>query len=1100
MNRNLEVSVARQQDQICSLLIDVRSLDGMPVAKANSFELTLEKVMLQGICPVAPNIPLFAATSAPLLQLEKKAETNNAYIGDIIRYTLILTNQNPQFSVDNIWIEDSLPPGMSYIPGSTLLDGNAYNDPQEDDKKTLSWFISGILPEERLQLSYTLRVEPDAYKGDGLNTAQASGQSLNEIITSNQAKFKLRIREGVFSSKGIVIGKVFIDKDGSGLQNFEEPGIAGIHLYLESGVRIITDEYGKFSIFGLAPGTHVLRLDETTLPSFIKRASENSRANSKVFAQFLDIKAGELYQVDFPLISQKNYLPLISPEKDLTKLAHDSLNEKSISKRTTNLNNCTLEEEILQMSPEPSFLYPEDNQIMKMGHINVRVKFPLGAKITLEVNGKIISQEKIGTKTTSSVNQVTIYEFISLKLNPGENILRMQVKDQFGNLRSNAEIKLYRIGPPRSIHLTSENKEIPADGITKTLICVKLQDRKDYLIPGPYILTVESSAGQIEEKDIDLWTSGIQISYQNAQASFHLISARKTGPATITVHCEGISQSKKIHFTPYIRPPLLTGVAELTLGYGNTKGDYLAAWHQLPEKEGLFHKERISFFFKGKWQEDKVLTLSYNSDNSSEKGLFETLDSSDKQEGYPVYGDSSSIEYEAQSKTNFYAKLEHKKYYLMWGDYRIDNSQMRLANYRRNFNGFKALGKNGAYQGNLFVSHTSYTPQHDEIPGQGISGYYYLQYTPIIPGTEQIYQEVKDKENLDNILSKKRLHNGKDYEINYDIGSLMFKQPISYEDADGNPVFIVVDYQTEEGKEKKWIVGLRGEGQLTDNIKLQFEAIKEEKTETDFLMLGSMAHLSLNARTNLKLEVARTSHLSKINGTQKSGEAWRIELDQKLTKKISLKGHYQDVNQNFDNPQAQGAVAGTAQYGLMATAELTPSLKTALNHLYQEKKDGGGEYQRSKFSLLYKAKLTSWELSLISQRSETGYLPPNLTKESLLSQSNLSELTSAQLKIKAKLSRQNSLLVQYEQALNGPHLSYITAGLDHQLNDVTVGYLKLKRSIFQNEIEVRLIAGWKSKLTQNISFYQEYEIKGGISGENNQHKIGLNSKFTIKPV
>ncbi len=872
MDRELEVQVAQEQDKISSLLITVRSLDGMPIAKAGSLETTWETVTLQGILSLAPNIPLFITAPAPCLQLEKKAKRKVVYLGDIAHYTLTLTNQDTQFAIDNIWIEDHLPPGMKYIPGSTFREGNVCEEPGQDSKGNLSWFIPRILPEEQIQLSYALKVGPNACKGDGLNIAQAAGQSLNQIITSNQAKFQIKIKEGIFTSKGIVIGKVFADKNGDGFQNYideetsptEEVGIPGVHLYLENGVRVITDEYGKFSIFGLEPGTHVLRLDESTLPSSFNSNSGFRKIKPGFPSQFLDIKAGQIYQADFPIISETSCSSLISS----TKSASNSSIEKFTCRAVMNPGEPTLEEQILGLTPEPAFLYPEDGQIMTMGHSNVQIKFPLGAKVILQINGEVINEKRVGTKVTNTANQTAIYEFISLRLNPEENTLKMQIKDQFGNVRATKSIKVYRIGYPHSITLSFEKEEIPADGITKTLVDMELRDKRGYLVPGSGIVTVEASAGQIEGEDIDPWTSGIQIRCQDGQAQFYLISDRKVGPATIAVHFETITQSKIVYFIPHMRAPLLVGVGELTLGYGHTKGDYLAFNYQLPEKEGFFHQEKLSFFFKGKVGEDKVLTLGYDSKNKDKEGLFETLDSTDEQEGYSVYGDSSKIEYETQSKSNIYVKLEDRHSSILWGDYKIDISQMKLSKYRRSFNGFLAQGKNDSNEANLFISPVSYALYKDEIRGQGIFGYYYLDKAPILQGSEQVSVEVRDKDHPDEILSQRKMQKDKDYEIDYDLGSLMFKEPIPYEDAQGNPVYIVVDYYIEGGTRNNLTIGVSVAGQITDKIKIQAHVIKEETTDTEFLMLGAMSTLSLGYQTKVLLEAAKTKSTSKMENAQ----------------------------------------------------------------------------------------------------------------------------------------------------------------------------------------------------------------------------------------
>ena len=63
------------------------------------------------------------------------------------------------------------------------------------------------------------------------------------------------------------IGKVWIDRDGSGGQQPGDSGLAGIDIWTEDGQMATTDASGKFSFANLRPGRHAFRLDPHTLPS-----------------------------------------------------------------------------------------------------------------------------------------------------------------------------------------------------------------------------------------------------------------------------------------------------------------------------------------------------------------------------------------------------------------------------------------------------------------------------------------------------------------------------------------------------------------------------------------------------------------------------------------------------------------------------------------------------------------------------------------------------------------------------------------------------------------------------------------------------------------
>lgn len=83
----------------------------------------------------------------------------------------------------------------------------------------------------------------------------AKGTSLGKTILSNTAFCSIEIKEGIFSSKSTIIGKVHLktkyeDTTDFSFFNRDLPvvGIPDVALYLENGSRVVTDKNGKFSI------------------------------------------------------------------------------------------------------------------------------------------------------------------------------------------------------------------------------------------------------------------------------------------------------------------------------------------------------------------------------------------------------------------------------------------------------------------------------------------------------------------------------------------------------------------------------------------------------------------------------------------------------------------------------------------------------------------------------------------------------------------------------------------------------------------------------------------------------------------------------------
>src|SRR3989441_637466 len=92
---------------------------------------------------------------------------------------------------------------------------------------------------------------------------------------SPQAVAWVRVRRAWPMETRAAIGKVWIDRDGTGVHGPTDSGLAGIDIWTEDGGVVTTDSTGKFSFANLRPGRHAFRLDPRTLPSDYRIADED---------------------------------------------------------------------------------------------------------------------------------------------------------------------------------------------------------------------------------------------------------------------------------------------------------------------------------------------------------------------------------------------------------------------------------------------------------------------------------------------------------------------------------------------------------------------------------------------------------------------------------------------------------------------------------------------------------------------------------------------------------------------------------------------------------------------------------------------------------
>jgi hypothetical protein len=123
---------------------------------------------------------------------------------------------------------------------------------------------------QTLNIVYAAQVTNDAIRGTGLNRASLSGVRADnqQIVRDGPVSHLLRIRPGILSDCGTLIGRVFVDKNFDGEQQPGEPGVPNAVIYMDDGNRIVTDANGLYSLSSVLSGSRTLALDLTSVPGY----------------------------------------------------------------------------------------------------------------------------------------------------------------------------------------------------------------------------------------------------------------------------------------------------------------------------------------------------------------------------------------------------------------------------------------------------------------------------------------------------------------------------------------------------------------------------------------------------------------------------------------------------------------------------------------------------------------------------------------------------------------------------------------------------------------------------------------------------------------
>ena len=256
------------------------------------------------------------------LFIEKLADKAQAEIGDSVLYRIKVKNPNA-FMVPLVKIFDKLPLGFKLIAGSsTMQQGTATVAPIVDRSiagipgSALTFSTGNLAANSELVVTYRVRVGIGADKGTGVNTAQATDGA--GTIKSLMARAVVRVTGGVFTTEACVFGKVYVGCDPD-KRTKGEPGIPGVRLYLENGTNITTDSNGQYSICGLRPITHVLKIDPSSVPMGARFGITSSRNVGDADSLFLDLKNGELHRADF---RENSCLPEVLEQVQIRRNAH----------------------------------------------------------------------------------------------------------------------------------------------------------------------------------------------------------------------------------------------------------------------------------------------------------------------------------------------------------------------------------------------------------------------------------------------------------------------------------------------------------------------------------------------------------------------------------------------------------------------------------------------------------------------------------------------------------------------------------------------------------------------------------------------------------
>jgi uncharacterized repeat protein (TIGR01451 family) len=255
------------------------SLDGNPISASDGATSVDGKIDITDAATVGLSLAVVnlsvGVCEAQGLQLLKTGDRAAAEPGDIVIYRLAVRNLSTT-ALNQPEVRDELPLGFQYVDGSLKAEygGKVVPVTLTQNGRNLIFQPNFQLPDasenRTLNIVYAAQLTNDAIRGTGINRATLSGirSDNNQVIRDGPASHQLRIRPGILSDCGSLIGRVFIDKNFDGEQQPGEPGVPNAVIYMDDGNRIVTDANGLYSLGSVLSGTRTLAIDLTSVPGY----------------------------------------------------------------------------------------------------------------------------------------------------------------------------------------------------------------------------------------------------------------------------------------------------------------------------------------------------------------------------------------------------------------------------------------------------------------------------------------------------------------------------------------------------------------------------------------------------------------------------------------------------------------------------------------------------------------------------------------------------------------------------------------------------------------------------------------------------------------
>ncbi len=686
------------------------------------------------------HIPLDPAGEA--LLISKTVNKKTVSVGDLIFYTLRIQNTTSAV-LDNITIRDNIPPGFKYIERSARIDGQAItpvgNRPIEFQGLTFA-------AHQIRTITYVLIVGSGVQEGEYENTAFAL-RAGNRI--SNIARASVCVVKDPIFDLTTIIGKVFHDKNGNGVQDEGEEGIALAKVVSVRGEIVTTDQFGRYHIAGVDAGrpdrgrNYILKVDPKSLPSGTRFTTENPRV--------IRITPGLMQKINFgvklPADASKAGEAVEPTQERGGGHAAPAAGTNTAPSAGENLTPAsggnTAPLPARKAAPEgtaPSISVTQD-RLLAVPKLNLSIANDIIIRTAKGLQDDIVFFIYTNYPDFIEGYKIIIYEKADLegkyplktielkKANNYEPIYWDGVLDSGAVVEQNKEYKyiLEAYGKKKRRDwtlpkffivtdgplITDKKKQgekaeaakgIPGFGADNTAQRGIIPEGEKVVIYGKDLAPTDKV--YIDDQSVAVDEDGrfIAESYKSPGEHKSTIVVKDAQGTVKSSQVEQIDVagakkgSFKAFFKDFFQDFFIVGIIDLTLGQYSFRGHVEPVAQDDHYDEKVYVDGRAAFYLKGKIKGKYLLTAYLDSEEGKIQDIYKRFGEKDPKrifrnldpdKYYPVYGDDSTLVSDVETQGRFYVKIEWDKSKVLWGNYNTQITGTELARYNRSLYGAK---------------------------------------------------------------------------------------------------------------------------------------------------------------------------------------------------------------------------------------------------------------------------------------------------------------------------------------------------------------------------------------------------------------------------